>query len=76
MEESTNMEFNINYMKKDTDQYIHFETKELCQVFCQKTRIRTGHRCCFGKGVLLYGVKNSIEAKMIKNDFMNTIKKD
>ena len=64
------MTFNDVKLNKNTTFFIHFDSKEICDKFCNKYKGRTGNRCCFGKGILLHDVTSYNEIYSIKNKFI------
>ena len=57
----------IDLNKFNNSFFAHFNSKEECDVFCNKYTGKLGHRCCYGKGIRLCDATSN-------NDVQNILK--
>ena len=59
-------------MEQDRYFFIHFSTSKELNKFVKKTKWEHafGHKCCYGKGVLMKNVKSIKELNEIKDKFL------
>ena len=57
---------------KEKGFYIHFDTSKEFSKFVKKSKWEHsfGHKCCYGKGVLMKNVKSMKELNEIKDKFL------
>ena len=61
---------NIRIGGENEKYYIHFNTKNECDLFLSKYPGRKGMSCCFGKGCHLPGVSSWKEIHSLKKNFI------
>ena len=61
-------------MDKDNN-FIHFESVELCNKFKEWYSGSIGHTCCGGKGCLVIDASNNQKIREIQDDFVKTLQK-
>lgn len=60
-----------NIIEESENVYIHFTTKEECNLFMKKYNEEMGHTCCYGTGVCIKTYKNK---KVISYEQIEDIK--
>lgn len=67
-------DFSYRMNTTETDKYfIHFDTREMLDLFIRDTKMAIGYKCCDGKGAHLLSVISHDGVNKLKSTFLNKI---